>query len=161
MNTLSIHIEAMDAKHPGHALAAFTVAQWSAAASTMKTMSHQTIQAMPYSLIAFDAHTHEVVGHIAITQLADGHGMLGGLVSNKPGNQVATKMTTHLLETAQLVLPDLVTCHAYANNKGVAFFERLGGTVLGPRGEDPYQTGCTNVIDMTPAIRFHGPKGTA
>jgi hypothetical protein len=153
MKHLDLTIAVTNPNNPDHIASAQTVAQWSEQTQTMKTITTEAILNMPYSILAFEGMRGVVVGHVAITKLDDeGQGTLGGLVVARPGEKIATALTAHLLGTVSSALPELVSCHAYANNKGAEFFARLGGVILGPRGEDPFHTGCSTVINLSTAI---------
>lgn len=151
---MSLVFETFNPENDAHESAAITVAEWSAAAPSMKTITPDALKAYELSLLAFGSEESRLLGHVAVSKDDRDFGVIECLVVHPDlrGFGMGALLVKELTQTMSVELPEIHTCTAFANEASVKSFEAAGGVVIGSRRR-PVETGCNTIIDVMPAMQ--------
>lgn len=149
-----VTFETYQPSNADHQAYAAALGAWSAAAGSMLPLTPERMEGFRYSRLALDPESRQPLGHVAVTRVENGAGLIGGLVVSpfRRRQQIGRRLVEDVLKTAPDAVPDMEVCRAYAHAASRELFTSLGGVVL-PDRRRAEATGCVYEIDLTGPLR--------
>jgi hypothetical protein len=154
-----IYCERYDDTNPEHQRSIAGISEWTRLSSSVVSVSSADIGRHPYGVLVRRPGLYTTIGYGAIKELTeDGEvGEVGTIIASPyyVDNSIERRCIQFLLENAPDALPDMKVAFTYARYPTTPIFQSFGGVLLGQR-QEPSETGCNDVIDLTPAMDIDG-----